>query len=848
MKNQIKKLLSLTLALTMLLSLAVVPQATATASAADDEVLVWADFEEGKGGFQAQFQSVLGGVDRVYTDAAHGKSYRIFSRTASDTATTVNKQLAWVSLGELVNSGKLHISYEVMTDTPTLGSILHVNSTNTNEWSVPSSNSPKLWGFGRATNKGLAASLNNDFMWRPGDSSPRGLDIESDTWYQLDAIVDFDYAVEGETTGKIDFYLNGELLVTRTGIINGEDDKTLLTSMGALMFEVSSVLNTTDCVNLYIDNFKVAKLGTASELTIDSTVVAKDKKAITFNLSETIVNAPALSSADVSVLKRGNDESEAITSVSAIGRKVTIELASALESGMEYEVKVNAAFTGLNGLTTADICKYVYIEKAKTEILAQTFDTLTTDTVGTLEPTSNASNKPTSTMTRTVEAYPGRSNVLVGRTPDTGAVGTKDDFYLVMGLSESQYINTDGKYEITYSNMVKGVINSSGTTSGQYPVSYLYGTNGGFNQPWGSLTYWGTNKGRTSNILAAAGGYDANAGSHVVTLPYVDRSTWTDTYTKRYNFTSDQNPSDGGKETSVLKKIRHNSGEWYEIKVIVDVANNTVDSYCDGVYLGRLDSTFGIEFKNNTNVAVPLTSLVFYGTAYPGAVDATQRGEYMLDDIKIVKLDESAYVKSIRFADKDGNEAFSTGTVGTLNNYINITAENTDDISDFGTVTLTEDGTEKAVSASYADGVYTIDLGGYLKGNTDYVLSVLGETYEFTTDAGGFKIEKIDICDASGNEISNLSGVTADSKVRVKVTVANTTGGSQTAWISGAYYNGNVMGDVIFKTITSDGSKTFFDDYVELTVTDTTNLKVSGFAWDGISTMKPLIKNAVLPN
>lgn len=864
MKKQMNKFVSLTLAIAMLLSLTVMPQISANETEATEEILVWSDFENDKGGLMGQFQTLLGGVDRVYTDAAHGKSFRIYSQSpGTDSYTNQNIQRAFLNLPEAVSTGKLHISYEAMTDTPELSDVEISSGTKKRKLESYLMVSPtaqadgiisgtddykfgKLIAFGNGFGGVRYMNGNMEYGYRPKETNEANVG----EWYQIDAIIDFD---NGRTAT---FYRNGVEL----GSTTLSDD---ITAIQNLTFDMRSFRGSIDPVSLYIDNLKIAKLGTQSDLSVASYVIGADKKSITLNLSETVGTMPELSAENVTVFKRGSDASENITAITATGKNITISLENAALAGMEYEVYVDADLIGIAGASATELCEYVYVNKEMTAeniVLDMNFN----DASETPFATQDAANRGFGNTTNlTVEEYPGRGKVNISRTTDD-AVAYSNQMFSAAYLLNSP-LSKDEVYEITYSNMITGAGDGAGAAQRLYPRHGLTLSNRGLGFAGYSPTDYKKFNQLLDNVapgrgymmlMSHAGGTNTSAEKHFASYG-TGLATGDQLFAsaKLKNFAAD---------TSDPRYIRYNNGEWYETKIILNVGEQTADYYWDGVYVGTQNATDGLNFHTytktqnddgtytHTDDGIIEPQLLYFNAQFASEVNNdTQRGEFMLDDIKITKVDDSAYVKSIRFADEDGNESFSKGTVSTLNTKIKIKAENTESLADMGVVTLTAKGvndsapTDKNFAPSYENGVYTIDLGGYLPGNTEYVLTALGTEYKFKTDAGGFKVESVEIS-KNGTVLENLNDVKVGDKIRVTVNAVNTTGAEQSVWMSGAFYNGNTMNDVIFKTLKSDGKETIVSEYVELTIDDVTGLKVSGFAWDNSTTMKPLIKNAEL--
>lgn len=878
MKKQMNKFVSLTLAIAMLLSLTVMPQISANETEATEEILVWSDFEYDKGGFMGQYDNgaATGGVDRVYTDASHGKSFRIYSKSpATDSNTNQKTQRAFLNLPEAVSTGKLHISYEAMTDTPELSDVEVSSGTRVRKLESYLMVSPtaqadgiisgtddykfgKLIAFGNGMGGVRYVNGNMEYGYRPKETNEANVG----EWYQIDAIIDFD---NGRTAT---FYRNGVELGSTTLSDN-------ITAIQNLTFNMWSFRGSIDPVSLYIDNLKIAKLGTQSDLSVASYVIGADKKSITLNLSETVGTMPELSAENVSVIKRGSDASENITAITATGKNITIALENALLAGMEYEVYVDADFIGIAGASAMELCEYVYVEKDEVFVLDEGFETQTESpfltTYGSgdeikeiYNPTTTAEDGTVTTSrgnnASAIEDYTGRGKVHVVRNTE---LAPTNDYQLYAGYYVmDEALDPNKKYVISYSNMINSneseIAGGSTRASKIYPGHLMSVTNRANFSSYSPTDYKRYTPGTTRGYimaLAQAGkpmaaglensiaSYAGANGGDVSTVNGRAATYAWNTLTK-YTSAADE------------KYTRYNKGEWYETTIVLDMANTTADYYWDGKYVGTQTAADGLDFKvyasDGSSTLTGLRSLVFFaGFGSYSQENITQRGVFMLDDIKIKEYDDSAYVKSIRFADEDGNESFSKGTVSTLNTKIKIKAENTESLADMGVVTLTAKGvndsapTDKNFAPSYENGVYTIDLGGYLPGNTEYVLTALGTEYKFKTDAGGFKVESVEIS-KNGTVLENLNDVKVGDKIRVTVNAVNTTGAEQSVWMSGAFYNGNTMNDVIFKTLKSDGKETIISDYVELTIDDVTGLKVSGFAWDNSTTMKPLIKNTEL--
>lgn len=647
-------------------------------------------------------------------------------------------------------------------------------------------------------------------------------------------------------------------------------------------------------------------LGDTHTLDVDSTVVSSDKKTVTLNLSETVAAMPEVAASDVKVTKRGEDASEAVASVTTTNKKIIVTLADALENGTEYEVLVsNKTFSGINGGTAAELKGYTYVNAEKTgSALPYSEDFEDGATNLTIEPAAGYSSAADySSITPLIENYEGRGKVLVakntenalttiGNTTGTSSTQGYENFLVYETLDSA--LNKNKKYVISYSQRLVGNNHyiKSGSTTKEYTVP-KYGfavssRNELGNSPWRLFYQYiqgGANTSYTNgylNVLAAGGTLASNKASKTV-ASYVSFDSTNETEKRR----SEMVNSDVIKEYATTDDgyLRLNHGEWYDIQMVVDMKNNTVDYYYDGKYMGQQTSADGLDFlyyitkktdtdgdgtketitlEGGTDVAGIRT--IMFGAAFGPkkqslySVDTIVPGEYMLDDISIEEFDGGKfdkYLKSVRFVDKQGNKSFSTATVSTLNNKIELTGENVASEAAFGAVTLTKkvEGEDVAVpfTPSYASGVYTLSLGRNLTGNTTYTLSALGESYTFTTDAGDFAVVSVQLSRVTGEgesevvtPIDDISDIAVNDKIRSTVSIINTTGQPQSVWLPIAYYNNNILTGIKFGLLETDGTKTEDSGYAEIVVTDITGLKISGFAWDGTTKIKPLVKNVTL--
>lgn len=872
--RKFRRIFSLVTTIAMLLSMSAVPQASANEATVSDEVLAYADFEEGKGGWQGQYASgnttMLGGVDRVYTDDSHGKSYRVFSRAGHETDSSRRNQIAYVNLDEAASEGILHISYEMKVNTTNALVLMYVKPDAINETQYTTI----------ANGQQLLQTTSEMAFYNGKDAASVTSSVIADTWYQVDMIIDFE-------NGNATFYVDGQRLSDPVAIDQS------LTGVSSLMIKLGSATGakggSTTPSSVYIDNFKITKVGDESVLGVDSTTVSEDKDTLTLNLTETVPAMPEIKTTDVKIIKRGTDETVEISSVTAANKKVSIEFANPLDCGTEYEISVAGAFAGLNGASANGLKGYTYINTENAARYEETFD----DGETTFKTTGDG-NQAWSITNTEITDYEGRGKVYRAYNTEDGAsyIGYQksdkatagyQNFAVRETLEEDQYLETDQKYVISYSSMLNGnalyTVNSK--TTYQYPkYGFALSSRTGFdNTAWRRWDNYDPHQVTSYSVsgytvgLAAGGGTitsDKTIGHHVASYKshaegVTGQSLVDENRIKKYETTDD-------------KYVRLNNGEWYDIEMVVDIQNETVDYYYDGRYVGTQTSEDGLDFDTYLrkdddgdgvkelvmNTKKPEAKTLIFGadfgpkTTTMTNIATTVPGEYILDNIRIEEFDGGKYdkyIKSIRFVNNQNDEAFSTATVSTLNTKIKLTAENVVSEADMGIVTLTK-GADESVNftPSYADGVYILDLGDYLESNTTYTLMALGETYTFTTDAGEFKVESIELGKVTGElenesiaKIDSISDVQAGDKVRATVKFVNTTGETQTAWLSIACYNAKQLGGVMYNELTAeDCVETEIEKTVDITVEDITDLKISGFVWESKENIRPLIKNVVL--
>ena len=846
MLKKFRRILCLATTLVMLISMVSVPQVSASETA--DDVLLFADFEETKGGLYAQFKSgnttFRGGADRVYTgDVNYGKSYRVYAKGYGSNKSS--KEQVYLKLDNMVNTGVLQISFDMKTDNAE-AMFLHAGADN------------------QVDNKGAAVSdtaytlihwadYNSTLLFKDGAASaPATLgpaSISAGVWTRVDMLIDFD-------TDTMNCYANGTQCVANKPIAEN-----LKNGIKTLVFKILSRTynKSADPASLYIDNLKVSKVGTEKTLEAESTIVGMDGKTVTINLSDTVPEMPTLTSDNVIVKMRGSDAPQTVANVTTSKGSVSVVMAETLAAGKEYEIKIDGTFTGLDGAVANGITGYVYTTPDGVSKFSEDFD----DKASELSTYNSTGNINYSTPTTSYNDFVGRDGVYVATT-NSETAGEAENFVAWMALPANT-TTVNKKYVISYSQM----INSNPAAA--FPM-YGFGVSDREVlkvNPWGNYEQLVPNHANNTmhgylNLLATGGGTGSTAdgSDHFVSYGSSD--------TEEERVRDDMVNSNVVKRTGLAKNIRLNNGEWYDIDMVVDMQNDTVDYYYDGVYIGQQNNTNdGLSFtRYNTKKdggAVtelidmgkqPITTIAFAAKlATTTGANVPSKGEYMLDNIKIEEFDGGKFDKqleSIRFVDKQGNKAFSTATVSTLYNKIELTGKNVASQADFGAVTLTAGGSNVTFTPSYANGVYTINLPDYLIGNTTYTLTALGETYTFTTDAGVFEVESIELYELAGDPetetvLTNISDVVVGDKVRAKVKFINTTGEMQSAWLPIAYYNGKLLKGVRFNNAAgTSATDTEFEGTVDITVDSITDLKISGFAWDGKDTMKPLIKNIIL--
>lgn len=184
-----------------------------------------------------------------------------------------------MKMDETINSGKLHISFDLKIDDLDtfhgfdLRAVNAANNNNVDDWligTVLQANNVLHFGGDRTIKLGTGGGTD-------GIDSTRTVDTYSKSWNKYDLIIDLD-------TNKMNFYINGT--PTDENVTYDQDIK-------ALMFftSESSGATTTNMDNLFIKHYPDGNLG-APEMTVDyaGTVVPSSNATVYVGFSEVVVD------------------------------------------------------------------------------------------------------------------------------------------------------------------------------------------------------------------------------------------------------------------------------------------------------------------------------------------------------------------------------------------------------------------------------------------------------------------------------------------------------------------------------------------------------------------------------
>lgn len=325
----------------------------------------------------------------------------------------------------------------------------------------------------------------------------------------------------------------------------------------------------------------------------------------------------------------------------------------------------------------------------------------------------------------------------------------------------------------------------------------------------------------------------------------------------KFNMRTDGKIVGGGKydnNNAYVHSAEYTEGSWAKVKLELSEADGsyTAKLYVDDSYVGSVTDVYGdektemfrgIRFILRTQESVETyTDLVYF------------------DNFKFSSSASAEKVSKVRIYNRDGEE------FGMLSDGIKGSAANADvffggEVDASAAEVLLTDVDGNTITSTYEpnddENKLEVKFDSLLKPKTEYTLTVTGlmnsagdaisdYSAKFTTsDEEEFEVI-MSIVDDEGNEITDVANLSLNDKVYVKADVINTTSESKTVAFTSATYNDNAMSDVGIKEfIVNSGEMLTLDnnseDAVYSEVKSTTDIKVSAFAWDSFSKIRPLI-------
>jgi len=279
---------------------------------------------------------------------------------------------------------------------------------------------------------------------------------------------------------------------------------------------------------------------------------------------------------------------------------------------------------------------------------------------------------------------------------------------------------------------------------------------------------------------------------------------------------------------------------WTKIKLVLDLEKHTRELYVNDVFV-QSDSNWHVTEYGTSNITDTIWGIGIhcFPPANYGGGDSSIA---CLDNISITAYNTESSIKA-RFVDLSGVEHAPNTTLPVDINAVKIYAGAEGlTADDFAGATL---GGVSLAGGTFADGVYTKDLGGILDPTTAYTLSVPAistmpaYTTTFTTRAGEFRVDSLKIVKPDGSAIA-LNEVTAGTQLKLVVEAVNTTGITQTPVMLYGVYNDGFFKQADIKALSFE-SVGPVSDSITFTVEDATELQVKGFLWENMNTMMPYI-------
>lgn len=584
---------------------------------------------------------------------------------------------------------------------------------------------------------------------------------------------------------------------------------------------------------LYLDNYKTVAY--SEDAQFYGMASASDSE-VTVELSESVAATYRGDFSSVKVYNTKTGEAVSTGAVSNSYDKITIPLNTTLESGIEYLIKLPSDLTSVTGKTLFGDVYFTVLSGVEPVGYSVNFN--------------DYSIPLTANTTDLVLADPGWYGAFVN-VIDSGDVSYGNV------LKSTNYRNQNAARNLRFG--VKAGNESFDVTKGDVTVEF------DMRLAFGDYTMF-----YMQPYSAVDGGVDAalvNPSTYsnqycTVALPTETQITGADqtaTGGKAWmEMSTVDHLDDAAKDYATLQSSSDYAytlipkGDWFKVKYVV--------SKIDGAYNVKVyvnNELMGETSKGTSGHITDYLRGIRFRMEIPDGTSYTTRDCVQIDNISFTGYKESsAVIEKIRVYNRDG-ESF-----GPLSTGVKASAEKMDvyfgetvDISE-AAVTLTSAGGTVTTALSEYDTVnskVTATFDKILDKNAEYTVTVsgvktaAGETVadysvKLTTSAvGEFLIEDFILVDGNGNQIDELSDVSAGSSVYGTANIINTTDDDKKAVVITAAYNNMSMQDVKHKEFSVEkNSKTTIKTDMPVTVESLTDLVLKSFVWEGLSTNKPM--------
>ncbi len=811
-----KKLLGMLLALTMVFSMVIIPQAVVNADYSDN-VLVESDFQGYTGGYSGITNKSGSGIlvqgvsnknqnQKLYavTDETTGNTYMEsnearYQQAASTTSAMGDAGVQLKFDTEFASTGTYALSFDIGRKT--------AESTSASTFAVKmSSNDPRIMAawikeemfYGYKTTGGTSYDREGTY----GQPIP----FEKNKIYRVDVVFDLDSKYDEESTekGVVSAYINGQLL-TRKGYTAGLAGKILQIRM-----EQSTP---------YFDNLKFAKIAADSfEATAE---YANNTATISFTES-LLTEETALDASDFTVTNAATGEAVAVaTATKTAYDEVTLAFADgAIKKGFIYNVAFSSDVKNIAGNGVTGTASFALPAEEKTAY-TEDFTDFTADEI-------------------TIENYAdlGYNSF---RLLANEAWATNKTWEGYNPFKEVQSVSSDGT-DSKAIRIIRGTRPTAADTfsdvavklpykiyfEGDVAVEYRIKASSDLNS---FIPYLIASKNAQS--------YQITGGSSIPSIRFDANAVKYSSVTYRHNgaYTTYASNVDADRENAA----------YHTYKAVYHFDNDTADIYFDGTKLNEEALPITNFFHTSGGAADGAPAYVKdYG--YFDRIDmringANETSYVDIDYIKVTQTSVAPYVKGITYKDYQGNAAEATSAgikeiaVSFGGNVSEASLEN---------ITILDGATPVKYEGAFdaTTRTYTMTIPSLLAGEKTYALdlaavadpygaAIVGEKEFAIATAAGTKGDLTVTFSKAKAEIS------AGDKVEITATIIDTTGAAAENYaLIGAVNNGGTLSDVDLVTLTWNGC--VGTAKANVTVDSLTDVSVKAFVLESLGTLAPV--------